>query len=128
MARKYKSEKEVKVEKPVLKPRRIAKSGTLDSRVAQENLMVANRSLKLSGPLDRGMQERFMFTYRSQILSGPSDGMTYANRSPKLSGPLDGRPRSPRVYADSSKERLSGGGGFDDQTLCATLFQDLKPT
>ena len=127
MTRTYKSEKEIKVEKPVLKPRRIAKSGPLDGRVAQENLTVANRSLKLSGPLDRSMQERAMFTYRTP--SGPIDGRMYANRSPKLSGPVDRRPPSPRVYADSSKERLSsGGGGFDDQTLWATLFQDLKPT
>lgn len=126
LTKKHKSDKEIKVEKPVLKPRRIAKSGPLDSGVAQ----VANRSLKLSGPLDRNMQERLAFTYRSPISSGPLDGRMYANRGLKLSGPLDRRPPSPRVYADRSRERLTGGdvGGFDDQTLWATLFQDLKPT
>lgn len=130
LTKKHKSDKEIKVEKPVLKPRRIAKSGPLDSGVAQENLMLANRSLKLSGPLDRNMQERLVFTYRSPISSGPLDGRMYANRGPKLSGPLDRRPPSPSVYADNSRERLTGGGGggFDDQTLWATLFQDLKPT
>ncbi|KAH7569114.1 hypothetical protein JRO89_XS06G0108300 [Xanthoceras sorbifolium] len=131
MTRKNKSEKElIKVEKPVIKPRRIAKSGPLEGRLLQEKLMITNKSLKLSGPLDRNMQERLVFTYRSPVSSGPLDGRMYANRSPKLSGPLDRRPPSPRVYSEyNSKEKSGGvGGDYDDQTLWAALFQDLKPT
>lgn len=112
----------VKVEKPVVKPRRIAKSGPLDGRLSQEKLMMTNKSLKLSGPLDTNMQERLVFTYRSPISSGPLDSRMYPNRSPKISGPLDRRPPSPRVY--NTKEK----SGYDDPTLWAALFQDLKPT
>ncbi|KAJ4709186.1 Sterile alpha motif domain-containing protein [Melia azedarach] len=130
LTRKYKSEKEVKVEIPAVRTRRIAKSGPLDGRVVQDKLMLNNKSMKLSGPLDRNMQEKFLFTYRSPISSGPLDGRMLGNRSPKLSGPLDKRPPSPRVYTDYSKEKLGGGGGgaYDDQTLWSTLFQDLNPT
>ncbi|TXG60843.1 hypothetical protein EZV62_012206 [Acer yangbiense] len=115
LTRKYKSDKELVNNAAMMKPRRIAKSGPLDGRLAQENkLMITNKTLKLSGPLDRNMQERLVFTYRSPI-------STDANRSPKLSGPLDRRPPSPRVYSCKDKS--------DDQsTLWSALFQDLKPT
>ncbi|KAI9191695.1 hypothetical protein LWI28_012063 [Acer negundo] len=117
LTRKYKSDKELVTNAAVMKPRRIAKSGPLDGRLAQENkLMITNKTLKLSGPLDRNMQERLVFTYRSPITSD-------TNRSPKLSGPLDRRPPSPRVYSCKDKS-----GGYDDQTLWSALFQDLKPT
>ncbi|KAK2646613.1 hypothetical protein Ddye_021808 [Dipteronia dyeriana] len=120
LTRKYKSDKVENNYAAVMKPRRIAKSGPLDGGLAQENkLMITNKTLKLSGPLDRNMQERLVFTYRSPISSD-------ANKSPKLSGPLDRRPPSPRVYGDYNCKDKSGG--YDDQTLWAALFQDLKPT
>lgn len=113
----------VRVEKPVMKPRRVVKSGPIDGRLYQEKMMMINggggngyKNLKLSGPLDR---ERLVFAYRSPISSGP------INRSPMSSGPLDRRPPSPRVYSgDGGKEKF----GYDDHTLWAALFQDLKPT
>ncbi|XWS70769.1 hypothetical protein CRYUN_Cryun03dG0077300 [Craigia yunnanensis] len=132
LTRKCKSEKEVKIEQPVPRTRKIAKSGPLDYR-GQEKLLVPPRSLKLSGPLDRKMQEKLVFNYRSPITSGPIDiamaqqRLMLTNRSPKLSGPLNyGRPPSPKVHGDYNKEKA--GVDYSDHTLWAALFQDLKPT
>ncbi|XP_021276830.1 uncharacterized protein LOC110411125 [Herrania umbratica] len=132
LTRKCKSEKELRIEQPVLRTRKVAKSGPLDYRV-QDKLLVPPRSLKLSGPLDRKMQEKLVFNYRSPITSGPVDiavaqeRLMLTNRSPKLSGPLNYvRPPSPKVHADYNKEKA--GGDYGDQTLWATLFQDMKPT
>lgn len=127
LTRKYKSEKEFQAEKQKpIKTMRIAKSGPLP--LVQDKLIVTNRSLKLSGPLACNMQERLLFTYRSPISSGPLDGQMYANKSHNLSGPMDRRFPSPRIYADyrSTKENL--GGGYEDHSLWAALFRDLKPT
>ncbi|XP_022751663.1 uncharacterized protein LOC111300292 [Durio zibethinus] len=133
LTRKFKNEKELKMEKPVQRTsRKIAKSGPLDYR-GPEKLLVPPRSLKLSGPLDRKMQEKLMFNYRIPITSGPIDiamaqeRLMLTNRSPKLSGPLNYvRPPSPKVHGDYNKEKA--GGDYGDHTLWAALFQDMKPT
>ncbi|XVE98444.1 hypothetical protein REPUB_Repub03eG0107100 [Reevesia pubescens] len=129
---KCKGEKELKIEQPVLRSRKIAKSGPLDYR-GQEKLLVPPRSLKLSGPLDRKMQQKSVLNYRSPITSGPIDiamaqeKLMLTNRSPKMSGPLHYvRPPSPKVHGDYNKGKA--GGDFGDQTLWAALFQDMKPT
>ena len=54
LIRKCKSEKELKIEQPVPRTRKIAKSGPLDYR-GQKKLLVPPRTLKLSEPLDRKM-------------------------------------------------------------------------
>ncbi|KAE8665337.1 Major facilitator superfamily protein isoform 1 [Hibiscus syriacus] len=137
LSRKGKNEKEVmKIEQPVVRSRKVAKSGPMDYR-GQEKSLVPPRSLKLSGPLDRKMQEKMVFNYRSPITSGPADVsmaaqerlmLTNGRRSPKLSGPLHyARTPSPKVHGDHyNKEKA--GHDFDDQTLWAELFQDMKPT
>ncbi|XWS17059.1 hypothetical protein CRYUN_Cryun33cG0035300 [Craigia yunnanensis] len=132
LTRKCKSEKELKIEQPVLRTRKISKSGPQDYR-GQERLLVPPRSLKLSGPLDRKMQEKLVLNYRSPIKSGPIDvamaqeRLMHANRSPKLSGPLNYvRPPSPKIHGDYHKE--TAGGDYGDHTLWAALFQDMKPT
>ncbi|OMO65268.1 Sterile alpha motif, type 2 [Corchorus capsularis] len=136
MTRKCKSEKELKekVELPVLRTRKVAKSGPLDYR-AHDKLLVPPRSLKLSGPLDRKMQEKLVFSYKSPIQSSPIDvsvaqeRLLLTHRSPRFSGPLNNyaRPPSPKVLpGDYNKEKVNGDYG--DQTLWAALFQDMKPT
>ncbi|CAK7338561.1 unnamed protein product [Dovyalis caffra] len=133
LTRKYMSEKEmIKVEQPpILKIKRQAKSGPLDTRM-QENLMQANRCLKLSGPLDGKLQERLVVAYRSPKLCGTPEGrmpqrLMVTNRSPQLPRPLDARSTSPKVHCDYSKER-GMNGDFDDHSLWSALFQDMKPT
>ncbi|KAG5242755.1 hypothetical protein OIU77_029858 [Salix suchowensis] len=134
LTRKYRSEKElIKLEPPptpVLRIRRQAKSGPLDARM-QENLMHANRCLKLSGPLDGKAQERLVFAYRSPKLHGTPDGrpsLMMTTRSPQVPSPLDARAISPGVHCDYSKERRGVNDDFDDQSLWSALFQDMKPT
>uniref|UniRef100_A0A6N2K120 SAM domain-containing protein n=1 Tax=Salix viminalis TaxID=40686 RepID=A0A6N2K120_SALVM len=132
---KGQSEKElIKLEPPpptpVLRIRRQAKSGPLDARM-QENLMHANRCLKLSGPLDGKAQERLVFAYRSPKLHGPPDGrpsLMMTTRSPQVPSPLDARAISPGVHCDYSKESRGLNDDFDDQSLWSALFQDMKPT
>ena len=107
LIRKCKSEKELKIEQPVPRTRKIAKSGPLDYR-GQKKLLVPPRTLKLSELLDRKMQEKLVFNYRSPITSGPIDiamaqqRLMLTNRSPKLSGPPSNyvRPPSPKVHGD----------------------------
>ncbi|KAK8550167.1 hypothetical protein V6N13_118692 [Hibiscus sabdariffa] len=136
LSRKDKNEKELmKIEQPVVRTRKVAKSGPLDYR-GQDKLLVPPRCMKLSGPLDRKMQEKVVFNYRSPITSGPADiamaaqerlMLTNGRRSPKLSGPLNFvRPPSPKIHGDHYKEKA--GEDYDDQTLWAELFQDMKPT
>ncbi|KAB2069437.1 hypothetical protein E1A91_A08G101800v1 [Gossypium mustelinum] len=133
LTRKCNSEKEVNIEQPVRRTRKIAKSGPLDYRV-QEKLLAPPRSLKLSGPLDRKMQEKLVFNYKSPVTSGPIDIaiaqerlILTTNRSPKLSAPLTYvRPPSPKIHGDYYKEKT--GGDYGDQTLWAAMFQDMKPT
>ncbi|KAE8682744.1 Major facilitator superfamily protein isoform 1 [Hibiscus syriacus] len=132
LSRKGKNEKELmKIERPVVRSRKVAKSGPLDYR-GQEKLLVPPRRL-----LDRKMQEKLVFNYRSSITSGPADismaaqerlMLTNGRRSPKLSGPLNyARTPSPKVHGDHyNKEKA--GEDCDDQTLWAELFQDMKPT
>ncbi|XP_010533106.1 PREDICTED: uncharacterized protein LOC104808949 isoform X1 [Tarenaya hassleriana] len=120
--KKFKGEKvEIPVEKlPVIKTRRIAKSGPLDGKQGMQEKMklAAKRSMNLSGPLDRSVQERLVLAYRSPVVSGPLDGNL--NERLRLSGPLNGRTPSPRVYVEYNKR--------EEETLWAALFQDLKPT
>ncbi|KAJ6331941.1 hypothetical protein OIU76_010340 [Salix suchowensis] len=118
LTRKYRSEKElIKLEPPptpVLRIRRQAKSGPLDARM-QENLMHANRCLKLSGPLDGKAQERLVFAYRSPKLHGTPDGrpsLMMTTRSPQVPSPLDARAISPGVHCDYSKERRGVNDDF----------------
>lgn len=117
------TKKAIEFEPPVLMGRRIAKSGPIDRRM-QEKLM-----------LDRNVHERLVFTYRSPVLSGPLDGKSYnekMNKSLKFSGSINGRPASPRVYTDYTKEKMVGGGGGcgddDDHHQWTSLFQDMEPT
>ena len=106
LTRKCKSEKELKIKQPVLRTRKIAKSGPLDYR-GHEKLLVPPRSLKLSGPLDRKLQEKLVFNNRSPITTGPTDiamaqeRLMLTNRSPKLSGTLNYvRSPSPTLHGD----------------------------
>ncbi|KAE8713949.1 Major facilitator superfamily protein isoform 1 [Hibiscus syriacus] len=137
LSRKAKNKKELmKIEQPVVRTRKVAKSGPLDYR-GQDKLLVPPRSLKLSGPLDRKMQEKVIFNYRSPITSDPADiamaaqerlMLTNGCRSPKLSVPLCFvRTPSPKIYGDHYKQEKAGED-YDDQTLWAELFQDMKPT
>lgn len=103
---------------------RMAKSGPLP--LVQDKLAVTNGSLKLSGPLNTNMQDRLLFTYRSPVSSGHLDGPIYAHRSPKLSGHR--RPPSPRIYTDHGKSKENFGANYDDHSLWAAHFQDLRPT
>ncbi|XVF47987.1 hypothetical protein PTKIN_Ptkin03bG0154300 [Pterospermum kingtungense] len=130
LTRKCKSEKELRVEQPVPRTRKIAKSGPMDYR-GPEKLLVPPRSLKLSGPLDRIKQEKLVFNNRSPVKSGPIDiaiaqqRLMLTNRSPKLSGPLNYvRPPSPKIHGDYNKEKA----GLDYGEIWAAMFQDLKPT
>ncbi|CAN8270748.1 unnamed protein product [Cochlearia groenlandica] len=124
---KVKTEKdELQVPKlPMIKKKRIAKSGPLDlkHRTQEKHTTYAcNRSLNLSGPLDRNVQERLVLAYRSPVVSGPLDGNL--NERLRLSGPLlkgGRRPQSPSVYVEDYNKR-------DNDTRWDTLFHDLKPT
>ncbi|KAE8688145.1 Major facilitator superfamily protein isoform 1 [Hibiscus syriacus] len=115
---------------------KVAKSGPLDYK-GQYKLLIPPRRLKLSGPLDRKMQEMVILNYRSPITSGPTDiamaaqerlMLTNGRRSPKLSVPLSFvRTPSPKIYGDHyNKEKA--GENYDDQTLWAELFRDMRPT
>lgn len=112
---------EVQVERlPVIKKKRITKSGPLDLKHGMQEKMMfpGNRSMNLSGPLDRSVQERLVLAYRSPVVSGQLDGNL--NERLRLSGPLKGRPPSPSVYVEYNKR--------DDDTRWAKLFHNLKPT
>ncbi|KAM7264684.1 hypothetical protein ACFE04_002367 [Oxalis oulophora] len=123
---RYKSDKDLNMSLPTIKTRTIAKSGPLDGRHMQDKLMITNRSLKLSGPLDKKVQDRLVFAYKSPKLSVPLDGKVhvdmYPNRSPKSEKPF----ASPNVYNDYRKE--NAGEYYDDHSLWSTLFHDMKPT
>ncbi|CAH8327363.1 unnamed protein product [Eruca vesicaria subsp. sativa] len=111
----------VKVEMlPVIRKKRIAKSGPLDikHRMQDKTTFTANRSMNLSGPLDQSVQERLLLAYRSPVVSGQLDGNL--NERLKISGPLKERPPSPSVYVEYSRR--------DDDTRWAALFHNLKPT
>ncbi|KAE8675866.1 Major facilitator superfamily protein isoform 1 [Hibiscus syriacus] len=137
LSRKGKNEKELmRIEQTALRSRKVAKSGPLDYR-GQDKLLVPPRRLKLSGPLDRKMQEKVILNYTSPITSGPADiamaaqerlMLTNGRSSPKLSVPLSFvRTPSPKIHGDHyNKEKA--GKDYDDQTLWADLFQDMKPT
>ncbi|KAG7579004.1 hypothetical protein ISN45_Aa03g031730 [Arabidopsis thaliana x Arabidopsis arenosa] len=112
---------EVQVERlPVIKRKMIAKSGPLDLKHGMQEKMtlVSNRSMNLSGPLDRNVQERLILAYRSPVVSGQLDGNL--NERLRLSGPLKGRPPSPSVYVEYNKR--------DDDTRWDAMFHNLKPT
>ncbi|KAJ9141062.1 hypothetical protein P3X46_031642 [Hevea brasiliensis] len=147
LTRKYKSDKELQVEKPpVLRTRRQANSGPLDGRVP-ENLMLNHRNLKLSGPLDGRVPENLMPmpNNKSFKLSGPLEGkvndrlvFAYRSPNPKLYGTSDGIVqqrltagcRSPIISRplDGIKQGRVTTDDYDDQSLWSHLFQDMKPT
>ena len=108
-----------------------------------------NPNPKLSGPLDGRVQDRFVVTSRSPRLSGPLDSrvaspMAYSqfnqekvdgrvqdrfvvtSRSPRSSGPLDSRVASPMVYSQFNQEKVDVD--YDDHSLWAIMFHDMKPT
>ncbi|KAG6662582.1 hypothetical protein CIPAW_03G252600 [Carya illinoinensis] len=129
----------------ILTKRSITLSGPLDGRV-QEKVMVNTRSLKLSGPLDGRQQERIMYTARSPRLSGPLDRrvqerMGYTAKNTRLPGPIDGwvpersiiTTKSPMLSGHVTEGRMQYNQekvdvDYDDHSLWATLFHDMKPT
>lgn len=109
-------------------------------------LMHGPRSPNLLWPLDAKPREEVMLTSRSPKSSGAVDRRPVTNGSPRfprpperatsgsprISGPLEGTGPSPRV-----SPRVRGGGnfqnervvnGFDEHSLWAKLFHDMKPT
>ncbi|KAK6942204.1 hypothetical protein RJ641_027581 [Dillenia turbinata] len=94
--------------------------------VEQGKWMPADRSPRVSGPLDPKMYETTMLTSRSPRALGPLDRKV-------VSGPLDGRALSPRLrnyYCN--KEKVEGRDGVRargfDENRWATMFHDMKPT
>ncbi|GMP36752.1 hypothetical protein CsSME_00008770 [Camellia sinensis var. sinensis] len=127
--RKHHSSKEFSQEKVMVTNRSIMRSGPLDRRT-HERMMVTSRSLCVSGPLDGKMQERSI--NRSPVVSGPLDSrvqerLFFVNKSPDMSWPLEVGDLSPRVNNHYGKEKMVGD---DDgiQPLWSLLFQDIKPT
>ncbi|KAG8652005.1 uncharacterized protein LOC110617849 [Manihot esculenta] len=127
LTRKYKSDNDVRIDKPpVVRTRRQAKSGPLDGRVPG-SFMVHHRNINLSGPLDGRVPENLM---------------PIMPKSLKLSGPLDGKVNDRLAFAYRSKQKQTGtarlsddskqgrvrNDDFDEQSLWAQLFQDMKPT
>ncbi|XP_065629859.1 uncharacterized protein LOC112035254 [Quercus suber] len=139
-------------ERMMANTRSLKLSGPLDGKV-QEKLMYNSKSPRLSGPTDRRVQEKMMFTARSSKLPGPIDGWVperltvtttknpklsgpldgrvqdryvVTSRSPKSSGPLDGRVASPMANIQYNQEKLDVE--YDDHSLWATMFHDMKPT
>lgn len=157
LSRKHKSEKEVKEKTVEYQDRRnMTLSGPLDGRMLDKYLL-AHKSQKFSGPLGTRAHQQPVFALprcpSPKFLSGPHDGRVHEKvlhpmRSPKLSGPLDGRvqdrfmvPRSPKLYgplemtaqspkllsSDINKVKMDAYE-YDEQSLWAKLFDDMKPT
>ncbi|KAL7224884.1 hypothetical protein ACSBR1_026208 [Camellia fascicularis] len=127
--RKHHSSKEFSQEKVVVTNRSIMRSGPLDRRT-HERMMLTSRSLSVSGPLDGKMQERSI--NRSPVVSGPLDSrvqerLFFVNKSSDMSWPLEVGDLSPRVNNHYGKEKMVGD---DDgvQPLWSLLFQDIKAT
>ncbi|KAG2718938.1 hypothetical protein I3843_03G235100 [Carya illinoinensis] len=134
-------------EKVMVNTRSLKLSGPLDGR-QQERIMYTARSPRLSGPLDRRVQERMGYTAKNTRLPGPIDGWVpersiITTKSPMLSGhvtegrmqerlmvrspgPPDGRVSSPMVSSKYNQEKVDVD--YDDHSLWATLFHDMKPT
>ncbi|PKI52607.1 hypothetical protein CRG98_026947 [Punica granatum] len=113
-------------------------SAALDVK-SHEKAMRALRSPKLSGPLDGWAVNR------SPKLSGPLDGRQVTNKNLKFSGPLERTTnKSPRVSGSLEgmgpgmrmSPKVHGNGNFDvgvidafdEHSLWAKLFHDMKPT
>ncbi|XP_056176849.1 uncharacterized protein LOC115690756 isoform X2 [Syzygium oleosum] len=157
LSRKHKSEKEVKEKTIEYQDRRnMTLSGPLDGRMLDKYLL-AHKSQKFSGPLGTRAHQKPVFALprcpSPKFLSGPLDGrvhekVLHPTRSPKLSGPLDGRvqerfmvPRSPKLsgplertaqspkllWSDINKVKMDAYE-YDEQSLWAKLFDDMKPT
>ncbi|KAF8033880.1 hypothetical protein BT93_C0221 [Corymbia citriodora subsp. variegata] len=157
LSRKHKSEKETKEKTIVCQDRRsMTQSGPMDGG-AQEKYLLAHKSQKFSGPLDTRANQKPVFALprcpSPRFLSGPLDGRVpekawYPMRSPKLSGQLDGRvterftvPRSPKLsrplertaqspkllWSDFNKVKMDPYE-YDEHSLWAKLFDDMKPT
>ncbi|XP_041003461.1 uncharacterized protein LOC121248913 [Juglans microcarpa x Juglans regia] len=134
-------------EKVMVNTRSLKLSGPLDGR-QQERIMYTARSPRLSGPLDRRVQEKMVYTAKSPRLPGPIDGWVpersiITTKSPMLSGnvmegrmqerlmvrspgPLDGKASSPMVSSQYNQEKVDVD--YDDHSLWAALFHDMKPT
>ncbi|KAI5674436.1 hypothetical protein M9H77_14800 [Catharanthus roseus] len=108
----------------------VMKSGPLDRRILQEKMMMTNKCLSISGPLDGALQEKFMAVNWSPVRGGFIDG-----KWREKSVGIGGRRSPARVYGQQSPlpcHYYGGGnlGGIDDGThsLWSLMFQDLKPT
>ncbi|CAI9100923.1 OLC1v1038115C1 [Oldenlandia corymbosa var. corymbosa] len=113
------------------------KSGPLDRRVMQqERMLMNNRCLSISGPLDGKLQDKWMLANLSPMrtsTNGIPDGkgrerFGFATRSPTLTTtttPWDGRGLSPIL--NHYYERKVGCVD-DGPSLWSLMFQDLKPT
>ncbi|XP_027070705.1 uncharacterized protein [Coffea arabica] len=127
--RRFTSAKE---DKPVIASRDVMKSGPLDSRVQQEKkMMLTNKCLSISGPLDGKLQDRWMLANWSPMRPGVTDGKGrdrhgYGNRSPGLYAPWEGRGMSPmrNHYYEGKVGYATDDGG---PSLWSLMFQDLKP-
>lgn len=157
LSRKHRSEKEMKQKTIVCQGRRsMTLSGPLDGRV-QDKYMMAHKSQQFSGPLDTRAHQKPVFALprcpSPKFSSGPLDArvdekVLYPMRSPKLSGMLGGRiperftvPRSPKLsrplertaqspkllWSDFNKVKMDAYE-YDEHSLWAKLFDDMKPT
>lgn len=112
--------------------RDVMKSGPLDSRVLQEKMMLTNKCLSISGPLDGKLQDRWMLANWSPMRPGVADGKGrdrhgYGNRSPGFYAPWEGRGMSPmrnHYYEGKKVGYATDDGG---PSLWSLMFQDLKP-
>ncbi|XP_062148795.1 uncharacterized protein LOC133857547 [Alnus glutinosa] len=157
LLRRYRSEESNEERVPVPKKRSITLSGPLDGRV-REKVMVNTRSLKLSGPLDGKLHEKAIYTARSPRFSGPlyaakspklvgpidgwpperlmvttksprlQERLMVTSRSPGTAGSLDGKVAAPVVYSHYNNQEKEDVDHYDDHSLWATLFHDMKPT
>lgn len=132
-------------EKLVVNARSLKLSGPLDGKI-HEKAMYTARSPRFSGPIDRRVHEKMMYTAKSPRLSGPGpiDGwvperLMVTTKSPRLherlmvtgrfpgtSDSLDGKAAAPMIYGHYNQEKEDVG--YDDHSLWATMFHDMKPT
>lgn len=126
-------------EKVMVNTRSLKLSGPLDGKLHERfaGPMYTARSPRLSGPL---------YTSKSPRLAGPMDGwaperlmvtttksprlqerLMVTGRSPGTAGSLEGKVAAPPViYGHYSQEKEVDD--YDDHSLWATLFHDMKPT
>ncbi|KAL3535941.1 hypothetical protein ACH5RR_004402 [Cinchona calisaya] len=130
--RRFSSAKEEKLEKAVISSRNVMKSGPLDRSVQQEKMMLTNKCLSISGPLDGKLQERWMLANWSPMRTGVADGRgrdryAFATRSPGLSAPWEGRGLNTSPMLNHYYEGKVGYADDGGPSLWSLMFQDLKP-